>query len=157
MLDRNLKPPTHGSVFLFDEELHGLLLHFSFVFYISPYSVDLHCAENASIIYRNYMFTICSVGFFVPLIIIIFCYSRILHVMYSADSKLHRLRSGLPQPRLAKFSKTRRRNYTLKNIIPKRRVTVLVANLIISFVICWLPFHSWVSFGSIFGSQCFSI
>lgn len=94
------------------------------------------------------MFTICSVGFFVPLIIIIFCYSRILHVMYSADNKLHRIRSGLPQPRLAKFSKTRRRNYTLKNIIPKRRVTVLVANLIISFVICWLPFHSWVSRGA---------
>lgn len=91
------------------------------------------------------MFTICSVGFFVPLIIIIFCYSRILHVMYTADNKLHRIRSGLPQPRIAKFSKTRRRTYTLKNIIPKRRVTVLVANLIVSFVICWLPFHSWVS------------
>ena len=90
------------------------------------------------------MFTICSVGFFVPLIIIIFCYSGILQKMYSADNKLHRIRSGLPQPRIAKFSKTRRRTYTLKNIIPKRRVTVLVANLIVSFVICWLPFHSWV-------------
>ena len=28
-------------------------------------------------------------------------------------------------------------------MLPRRRVTILVANLIISFVICWLPFHTW--------------
>ena len=52
--------------------------------------VDLHCAENASIIYRNYMLAICLIGFFGPLIIIIFCYARILGIMYSSEKKMRK-------------------------------------------------------------------
>ena len=59
--------------------------------------VDLHCAENASIIYRNYMLAICLIGFFGPLIIIIFCYARILGIMYSSEKKM---RKGFEKIRL---------------------------------------------------------
>ena len=52
--------------------------------------VDLHCAENASIIYRNYMLAICLIGFFGPLVIIIFCYARILGIMYSSEKKMRK-------------------------------------------------------------------
>lgn len=132
----NLSGTTHK---MRKSEKNSFLFDHSF-----PYSH--HCSSNASTMFRNYMYTITAIGFVLPLTIIIFCYSRILAVMHSSSEKVYRFaNSRIVQEsmRLKVYRKQQKFHSNLKGMAPRRKVTMLVANLVISFVICWLPFHSW--------------
>ena len=94
------------------------------------------------------MYIITAVGFVIPLAIVIFCYTNILSIMASSQKKLGKSDAKAKDvagilKQLRKDEHRKQKVSKLKGMPPRRKVTVLVANLVISFVCCWLPFHFW--------------
>ena len=94
------------------------------------------------------MFIITAVGFVIPLAIVIFCYANIISIMAASQKKLNKSDAKTKDvagilKQMRKEEHRKQKVSKLKGMPPRRKVTVLVANLVISFVCCWLPFHFW--------------
>ena len=156
--------PIWSSVFLFDEELHGKVMRLQnwsslkltcTVLKMPQSCTKTTCLQSAQLdsSYRWLLLYFVTVESYMPCTrqtidwvncVTAFLRQRLNYFDVYSTLIPYNLCSSCWKPRLPKLSKARRKRvYNLKNIIPKRRVTVLVANLIVSFVICWLPFHSW--------------
>ncbi|CBY35130.1 unnamed protein product [Oikopleura dioica] len=98
--------------------------------------------------FRNYMCIITAVGFVIPLAIVTFCYANIISIMAASQKKLNKSDAKTKDvagilKQMRKDEHRKQKVSKLKGMPPRRKVTVLVANLVISFVCCWLPFHFW--------------
>ncbi|CBY35825.1 unnamed protein product [Oikopleura dioica] len=124
-------------------------------------AVESHCLSNGSKVsslfkqlikplkqFRNYMYIITAVGFVIPLAIVTFCYANIISIMAASQKKLNKSDAKTKDvagilKQMRKDEHRKQKVSKLKGMPPRRKVTVLVANLVISFVCCWLPFHFW--------------
>ncbi|CAG5098008.1 Oidioi.mRNA.OKI2018_I69.XSR.g15328.t1.cds [Oikopleura dioica] len=75
------------------------------------------------------------IGFVIPVAAICFCYMRILLTMNQVHKRAHSrsFQSTLQSDKIAPST----------TISARKRVTILIMVLIISFIFCWLPFHLW--------------